>query len=115
MRSVVGIPVGVLQPGIAEEAWGRAFMLVFLLLVFSRSAVARVALRTALVVSVLWFAWLHLPLNPVATALLGVLFVLPMAILWLQRDLESAIGFHVASDFVRFAASNLFVHGLWFA
>jgi hypothetical protein len=33
---------------------------------------------------------------------------------WLQRDLESAIGFHLVADGVRFVASYLFVHGLWF-
>jgi hypothetical protein len=32
----------------------------------------------------------------------------------LQRDLESATCFHVAADGVRFVASYLFVHGLWF-
>jgi hypothetical protein len=108
-------PVRALQPGIAEEAWGRAFMIPFLLLVFKRSARARVALWTAVLVAVAWFAWLHVPLNPVATVLLGLLFVLPMAILWLRRDLESAIGFHLTSDLVRFLASYLFVHRLWFA
>lgn len=99
-------PVRALQPGIAEEAWGRAFMIPFLLLVFGRSAPAGVALWTAVLVAAAWFAWLHLPLNPVATVLLGLLFVLPMAMLWLRRDLESEMGFHVASDLVRLLGSN---------
>ena len=44
----------------------------------------------------------------------ALVLALPIAALWLWRDLETAIGAHVCMDAARFAAAYLFNHGLWF-
>ncbi len=107
-------PLGAVQPGVAEEAWARAFMIALLYLCFRRFARAEAALLTATLAGVYWFAFLHTPFNPLATLSSGAIFALPMAWLWLRRDLETAIGFHVCLDAVPFLAAYLMARGLWF-
>ena len=101
-------PVVALQPGIAEEAWGRVLMVSLLFLVFRLAARPRVAFTVALFLASYWFAYLHtsMDLNGlVSTILLGTLYALPVAYLCLFRDLETAMGWHFFVDFVRFAAA----------
>jgi hypothetical protein len=110
-------PAAALQPGIAEEAWGRVLLIPLLYLGLWRVARAPTALTTAVVVASLWFAYLHTYDQEgvvVSTLLLGALYALPLAYLWLARGLETAIGAHVCIDAVRFTAAYLFNAGLWF-
>ncbi len=108
-------PLSALRPGIAEEAWGRVFMIAVIYLVLSRFAKAQPALILAGVIGGLWFAWLHAPLNPIGTILLAAIYTAPMIVLWLRRDVETAIGFHFSADLVRFMAAYLAFQGLWFS
>jgi hypothetical protein len=96
-----------LRPGIAEEAWGRIFNISALYWAFRRYARA----RPAILVGTYWFAFLHAPLNPVVFVLLGTIQVLPITFLWLTRGLETALGFHVCVDLVRFLAAYLAFKG----
>jgi hypothetical protein len=109
-------PLVAIQPGIAEEAWGRMLLVPALFLVFRPMARARVALTTAVVIMAYWFAYLHTPggfeaaLN---TVMIGTLFTIPISYLWLRRGLETAIGFHFWLDFVKFVAAYLLNQGFW--
>jgi hypothetical protein len=109
-------PLVAIQPGIAEEAWGRVLLIPALFLVFRSVARARTALTAALVIMAYWFAYLHTPggfeATP-STVMIGTLFVLPTSYLWLRRGLETAIGFHFWLDFVKFVAAYLLNHAIW--
>jgi hypothetical protein len=110
-------PVVAIQPGIAEEAWGRVFLVPFLFLILRRVGRTRVALTAAVVVMGYWFAYLHTPGGlsaVVSTVIIGTLYSLPISYLWLRRDLETAIGFHFWQDLVRYGAAYLLNSGLWF-
>jgi hypothetical protein len=110
-------PLVALQPGIAEEAWGRVFLIPLLYLGLRRVARAPTALLTAVLVVSFWFAYLHTYDQPgavISALLIGGLFALPLVALWLWRDLETAIGAHTCMDALRYAAAYLFNHGLWF-
>ncbi|HOG46278.1 MAG TPA: CPBP family glutamic-type intramembrane protease, partial [Anaerolineae bacterium] len=105
-------PLVALQPGIAEEAWGRVLLVSLLYLPLSRLGRTRIALAWAAIVAGYWFAFLHTqgsnPLSAlVSTLLIGTLYSLPLTYLWLRRGLEPAMGFHFAVDFLRFAAALL--------
>jgi len=98
-------PVIALQPGIAEEAWGRILLVPLLFLIFRRVSGPRAAFGTALYVVAYWFAYLHTPggMNGIASAaILGTLYALPVSYLCLYRDLETAIGWHFWVDFLKF-------------
>ena len=79
-----------------------------------RGVRARTAIVAAALVGTYWFAFLHAPLSPVVGLLLGSIQVLPMTYLWLRRGLETAIGFHVCVDIVRFLAAYVAFAGIWF-
>jgi hypothetical protein len=107
-------PFVAIQPGIAEEAWGRLLLVPLLFLLFRRAARPRTALAVALVLAAYWFAYLHTPGGLEAlpgTLIIGTLYVLPVSYLCLYRDLETAIGWHFAVDFVKFAFALMFVSG----
>lgn len=114
MRSAWQPLAAALQPGVAEEAWARAFLIPVLYVLFARSARPRLALATAVIVSAYWFAFLHAPVDPMFTLAVGTLYAVPMTLLWLRRGLEVAIGFHVGLDLIRYAGSYLTAKGLWF-
>jgi hypothetical protein len=104
-----------LQPAIAEEAWGRVFLVPLLLLVLRRVARPDSALTAAIVLAAYWFAYLHTPggvASLFSTLLIGTLFSLPIYYIWLRRDLETAMGFHFMTDFVRFLAGYVLTQGL---
>jgi hypothetical protein len=103
-----------LRPGIAEEVWIRLFVITLLYWAFRRYARARAALLAAALIGTYWFAFLHVPTNPVAALLLGTFQLLPMTYVWLRRGLEAAIGFHLCADLVRFLAAYLAFAGVWF-
>jgi hypothetical protein len=48
----------------------------------------------------------------VSMLLIGTLFNLPLAYVWLRRGLETSIGFHVCMDFLRFGAAVLLNAGM---
>jgi hypothetical protein len=109
-------PLIAIQPGIAEEAWGRVLLVPLLFVIFSRVARVRTALTVAVVVLAYWFAYLHTPGGVEAifsTLMTGTLFVLPVSYLWLRRGLETAIGFHFWLDFCKFVAAYVLNRGLW--
>jgi hypothetical protein len=109
-------PVVAIQPGIAEEAWGRVFLVPLLFLILRRVGRSRATFTAAVVIIGYWFAYLHTSGGldaVVSTIIIGTLYVLPTSYLCLHRDLETAIGFHFWLDFVKFAAAYLLNKGLW--
>jgi hypothetical protein len=100
-------PLIALQPGIAEEAWGRLLLVPLAFLLFRRVSPNRTAFSTALILMAYWFAYLHVSGNVVSvlvgTFIIGSLFSLPISIVCLYYDLETAIGFHFWMDFLKFA------------
>jgi hypothetical protein len=111
-------PIIAIQPGIAEEAWGRVLLVPLLFLALRRVARTRAAFTAAVVIIGYWFAYLHTPGGldaVVSTLIVGTLYVLPVSYLCLRRDLETAIGFHFWLDFVKFAVAYLLNNGLWFS
>ena len=103
-------PLVAIQPGIAEEVWGRVFLISLLFLALRRVGRTRLALTGAVVVAGYWFAYLHtdrgLSLNTVfSTLMMGTLYSLPLSYIWLRSGLETAVGFHFWQDFVRFVAA----------
>lgn len=99
-------PLIAFQPGIAEEAWGRILLVPLVFLLFRRFSPNRTAFFTALLVMAYWFAYLHASGNVVSvlvsTLIVGSLFSLPISIVCLYYDLETAIGFHFWMDFIKF-------------
>jgi hypothetical protein len=113
-------PLVALQPGMAEEAWGRVFPLAAMMFVLRTGASLRAAWLAALVVGIYWFANLHnffLGIGGIAAVtsavLVGVLFALPLTYVWLRRGQEAAIGFHFTMDFGKFVAALLINTGIW--
>jgi hypothetical protein len=99
-------PILALQPGIAEEAWARVFLVPLFFLIFRLVSQPRAAFAAALYVMAYWFTYLHTPGGLAAiqnTMMLGTLYGLPLSYLCLYRDLETAMGFHFWVDFLRFA------------
>lgn len=98
-------PITALQPGIAEEAWGRILLVPLFFLIFRRVAPPRAAFTAALYVMAYWFSYLHTPggLNGIpSTVLIGTLAGLPVSYLCMYRDLETAMGWHFWVDFIKF-------------
>lgn len=105
-------PFTAIQPGIAEEAWGRILLVTLLFMLLRGTARSRLAFATALLVGAYWFAYLHTPggIGALPSMLIiGTLFTLPVSYLCLYLDLETAIGFHFWLDFVKFGYAFLFV------
>lgn len=102
-----------LRPGVAEEIWIRAFPILLLYLVFRRYALACTAMVAAALLGTYWFAFLHMPFNPIGIILLGTIQLLPMTFVWLRRGLEAAIGFHVCVDVIRFLVAFLAFQHVW--
>ncbi|MFQ5398577.1 MAG: hypothetical protein ACE5E7_03170 [Anaerolineae bacterium] len=109
-------PLVAINPGIAEEAWGRILPVPLLFSLLCRVSRPRKAFIAALVIVGYWFAYLHTPSGMgelFSTIMIGTLYVLPVSYICLHRDLETAIGFHFWLDFVKFAAAYLLNTGLW--
>jgi hypothetical protein len=109
-------PLSAINPGIAEEAWGRILPVPLLFLLLRRVSRPRKAFITSLVIVGYWFAYLHTPGgidSLFSTVMLGTLYVLPVSHICLYQDLETAIGFHFWLDFVKFTAAYLLNTGLW--
>jgi hypothetical protein len=96
-----------LQPALLEEFWARLFLLPLLYVAFrpAPSSAAGRALFFAVLVSVAVHGLAHAPQS--ITSFDGALFAAlvygaPLALLFLRRGLESAVGYHFFIDFVRF-------------
>jgi hypothetical protein len=102
-------PLIAFQPGIAEEAWGRILFVPLVFLLFRRVSPHRTAFFAALLVMAYWFAYLHTSgcviSMLVSTFIVGTFFSLPVSVVCLYRDLETAIGFHFWMDFLKFASA----------
>jgi hypothetical protein len=109
-------PLSAINPGIAEEAWGRILPVPLLFLLLRRVSRPRKAFITSLVIVGYWFAYLHTSGGTdslFSTIMIGTLYVLPVSYICLYQDLETAIGFHFWLDFVKFTAAYLLNTGLW--
>jgi hypothetical protein len=103
-------PLLAINPGIAEEAWGRILLVPLLFLILRRVSRPKRAFVFALVIVGYWFAYLHTSggmEDLFSTIMIGTLYVLPVSYICLHRDLETAIGFHFWLDCVKFAAAYL--------
>ena len=110
-------PLVAINPGIGEEVWGRILPVPLMFLLLRRVSRPRTAYLVALLVMNYWFAYLHTPgglAEVFSTILMGTLFVWPVSIVCLHRDLETAIGFHFWIDFVKFLAALFLNRGIWF-
>jgi len=108
-------PLIAFQPGIAEEAWGRFLFVPLAFLLFRRVSSNRTAFSIALVVMAYFFALLHTSGGGVtmfvSTLINGTLFILPISVVCLYRDLETAIGFHFWMDFLKYAVALVLFSG----
>lgn len=105
-----------LQPALLEEAWARLFLLPLLYLVFRSASGATTgrALLFAVLLSVAAHGLAHAPqsIATVTNALFSALvYGVPLALLFLRRGLESAIGYHFFIDAVRFAYVIMVLRG----
>lgn len=107
-------PVIAIQPGISEEAWARIFLVPLIFLLFRLAGRPRPAFTAALYVIAYWFAYVHtqggwegIP----SAVIIGTLFSLPISYLCFYRDLETAIGWHFAVDFIKFLFAYLLFSG----
>lgn len=99
-----------LSPAIHEEIIFRFFVLAFCLHLLKSSTARRWVMVLAVCISVIPHSLNHLPDlfldNPVMGLFMltvtSLLFGLPMALLQIKRNLESAIAFHWFIDFARF-------------
>jgi len=105
-------PLIAFNPGIAEEAWGRLLLVPLAFVLFRRVSPNRTAFSTSLIVMAYLFAFLHASGDGmsmlVSTIIIGTLFVLPISIVCLYRDLETAIGFHFWMDFLKYIFALFF-------
>jgi hypothetical protein len=98
-------PLAAVQPAITEVAWGRALAIPLLILFLRRTATPRLAVTAAVLLNAYWFAFLRTEpgLEGLLNSLLiGTLFSLPAAYLWLRRGFETAVGFHFALELFRY-------------
>jgi hypothetical protein len=108
-------PLVAINPGVAEEAWGRILLVPLLFLILRRVSSPNKAFVVALVIGGYWFAYLHTSGGGddlFSTIMIGTLYVLPGSYICLRRDLETAMDFHFWLDFVKFAAAYLLNTGL---
>ena len=109
-RNVFASAFEALSPAIHEEIIFRYFVLALCLSLLRASPARRLVLAVAIGLAVVPHSLNHLPAlflqnPPMGLAMLAatsLLFGLPMALLQLRRNLESAIAFHWLIDFVRF-------------
>lgn len=110
-------PFLAINPGIGEEVWGRVLPLPLMFLLLRKVGRPRTAYMLALLLLNYWFAYIHTSGGMeglFSTILVGTVFTLPIAILCMHRDLETAIGFHFWTDFVKFLAALLLNKGVGF-
>jgi hypothetical protein len=110
MKGEVWRALTAIQPGVAEEIVFRLFLLTACFFLLSPYLTKRSAIWVSIILSAFIHGCLHtvpmLLTNPIMAIIQGftvsVIFGLPMAYLYVKRDLETAISFHFFIDFIRF-------------
>jgi hypothetical protein len=97
-----------LQPGILEETWARLFLLTlfYALLRPTSSQKPQRALTAALIISVFIHGLAHYPASmsdPISVIFAALMYGIPLGLIYIKRDFESAVAYHFFVDFVRFA------------
>lgn len=97
-----------LQPGILEETWARLFLLTlfYALLRPTSSQKPQRTLTAALVISVFIHGLAHYPASmsdPMSVIFAALMYGIPLGLIYIKRDFESAVAYHFFVDFVRFA------------
>lgn len=100
-------PLAALDPAISEEIWARLLLttLVYILLRPLSNSRPRRALGVAVLVSSLTHSFAHSGINPLGLLIGGLLYDIPLGLLFVKRDLEHVIGYHFGIDFLRFLAA----------
>jgi hypothetical protein len=95
-------PILALEAGILEETWMRLFIIVFIYaLISSKTTKKFIPILTALIISSVFFGFGHSNYISIQNCFnLTILYGLPMGILLIRRDFETAIGYHFMIDFV---------------
>jgi hypothetical protein len=101
-------PAAAVAPAVAEQTWASLF-LVPLTYAVLRAGSHRPALVAAVVVSALVHGFAHSGVDPVGIVVGSLLFSVPAALLFVRRDLETAVGYHVGVDLVRFVTAYLLI------
>ncbi|MGD8902747.1 MAG: hypothetical protein PVH95_06710 [Anaerolineae bacterium] len=109
-RGIFSSAFEALNPAISEEIIFRFFVLALCLNLLEGSHSPRLALTAAVILAVVPHSLNHLPDLFLENASMGLtmlvatslLFGLPMALLQIKRNLETAIAFHWVIDFMRF-------------
>jgi membrane protease YdiL (CAAX protease family) len=110
-------PLAAFAPGIAEEIAARLFLttLCYALLRPTTNDHPRRAVLAAILIGAIVHSLAHLPTLEIVSGhgvtflIAGLLYGVPMALLFIKRDLEQAIGYHFFVDFVRFLVAFLYV------
>jgi hypothetical protein len=110
-------PLAAFAPGIAEEIAARLFLttLCYALLRPTTNEHPRRAIVAAILLGAIVHSLAHLPtlsmLSPQGFSFLivGLLYGVPLALLFVKRDLEQAIGYHFFIDFIRFLAALIWL------
>jgi len=110
-------PLAAFAPGIAEEIAARLFLttLCYALLRPTTNDRPRRAVVAAILIGAIVHSLAHLPTVAIVSGhgvtflIAGLLYGVPMALLFIKRDLEQAIGYHFFVDFVRFLVAFLYV------
>jgi hypothetical protein len=104
-------PILALGAGIIEETWMRLFLIVFIYALISGKTTNKfIAILTALIISSVFFGFGHSNYISIHNCIiLSILYGLPMGVLLIKRDFESAVGYHFMIDFVG-AIGVLIIH-----
>jgi hypothetical protein len=102
-------PLYALQPGLLEEIWARLFLttLLYALLRPTSNERPQRALIWAMVIAAFFHGVAHYPgsiTNPLEGIYITLMYGIPLALLYVKRDLEQAIAYHFFVDLIRFAA-----------
>jgi hypothetical protein len=96
-------------PAIAEETWARLFLVSFcypVLRPVTNDRPQRAAV-VAILTSALAWGFGHSGIDPTGIVVGSLLYALPVALLFIKRDFEDAVGYHVMVDLVRYVAAFL--------
>ncbi len=98
-----------LQPGILEEVWARLLLttLLYALLRPLSAGHPRRAVVGAMLLAATIHGLAHFPMSlnsPMEAIYVTLMYGIPLALVYVKRDLETAMAYHFFIDFVRFAA-----------
>ncbi len=98
-----------LQPGILEEVWARLLLTTLLYALLRPLSVQhpRRAVVGAMLMGATIHGLAHFPMSlnsPMEAIYVTLMYGIPLALVYVKRDLETAMAYHFFIDFVRFAA-----------